>query len=186
MKDNEIIELYWKRDEQAIAESENAYGAYCYTVANNILHNYEDSQECVNDTWFRSWNLMPPQKPDYLSLFFGKITRNLCFDRWRKNHAQKRVEQEMHLVLDELQECIPASYDVEQEILAEELGLAVNQFLGTLKKRDREIFLRRYYYVESVFSIASRYEIKESNVLVILSRVRKKLEQFLKKEGYQL
>lgn len=186
MNDSEIIELYWKRDEQAITESQNTYGAYCYTIANNILHNCEDAEECVNDIWLRTWNLIPPQKPKYLSLFLGKITRNLSFDRWRKNHAKKRGEQEIHLVLDELKECIPASDDIEQEILAEELSEKINQFLGVLKKRDREIFLRRYYYVESTWDIANRYAIKESHVLVILSRVRKKLEQFLKKEGYQL
>jgi len=186
MTDYEIIELYLKRDEQAIIESQNTYGAYCYKIADNILHNHEDSEECVNDTWLRTWNLVPPQRPNYLSLFLGKITRNVSFDCWRKKHTKKREQQEMNLVLEELEECIPASMDVEQEILTQELGKIINQFLGGLKQKDREIFLCRYYYVESISNIAVRYGIKESYVLVILSRVRKKLERFLQKEGYQL
>ncbi|MBO5373420.1 MAG: sigma-70 family RNA polymerase sigma factor [Lachnospiraceae bacterium] len=186
MKDNEIIDLYWNRDEQAITESQNAYGAYCFSIADNILRDYEDAEECVNDTWFRTWNLIPPQKPTYLALFLGKITRNLSFDRWRKKHAKKRIKGEMQTVLDELAECIPSALDVEQEIMTKELGSIINRFLGTLKERDREIFLRRYFYVESVSVIAMHYDFKESYVLVILSRVRKNLEKVLRKEGYRL
>lgn len=186
MNDYQIIELYLKRDEQAIVESQNTYGAYCYKIANNILHNHEDAEECVNDTWLRTWNIVPPQRPNYLALFLGKITRNLSFDRWRKAHAKKRGQQEIELVLDELMECIPDFMDVEQEILAKELGETINHFLKSLKKKDREIFLRRYYYVENVSNIAVDCGLKESYVLVILSRVRKKLVQFLQKEGYQL
>lgn len=186
MTDEDIIELYNRRDENAIIESDNAYGSYCYSIADNILHEHRDSQECVNDTWFRAWNLIPPKKPLYLSVFFGSITRNLSFDVWRKNKAKKRSgnNPEISAILEELEETIPSGESVIDRVIANELAAVINSFIGKLKPRDRAIFLRRYYYADKTSDIAASYNIKESNVLMILSRLRKKLEAHLEKEGY--
>ena len=115
MKDNQIIELYWSRDENAIRETNQKYGNYCFTVADNILHNREDSDECINDTWLQAWKAMPPQKPARLRIFLAKITRNLSFNRFNARTAQKRGGGEINFVLDELAECIASESDVEDE-----------------------------------------------------------------------
>lgn len=186
MTDNQIIELYEKRDEQAIRETDRTYGKYCYKIADNILHNHQDSEECVSDTWYKVWNLIPPNRPTHLSLYCGRITRNLSFDRWRKKHANKRNDDEMDIILDELVDCIPAKNDVEGELIYSELVQVINSFLLSEKSRERSMFVKRYYYAESVSDIARQYNLKESNVLVILSRIRKRLQMYLDREGYGL
>lgn len=186
MKDQQIIELYWKRDESAIRETGDKYGSYCHGIANRILHNYQDSEECVNDTWLKAWNAIPPQRPDVLRQFLGKITRNLSFDRYKAKQAAKRGGGELNVVLDELEECVAGSSDVETEISAKELQRCLNAFIGSLSYRDSDVFLRRYYFVESTAEIAKKYGMKESNVLTILSRTRRKLKSYLIKEGYVL
>lgn len=186
MEDEQIIELYWKRDEGAIRETDQKYGSYCYAISNHILHNHEDSEECVNDTWMKAWNAMPPHRPDILRLFLAKITRNLSFDRYKAKQAAKRGGGEMEAVLEELDECVQGSYDVEEAISAKELQGCLNAFVCGLPLRDSDIFLRRYYFVETTAEIAKRYGMRESNVLTILSRTRKKLKVYLRKEGYVL
>lgn len=184
MEDSKIIAMYWQRNEEAIRSVSKKYGSYCLLVAKNILNTYQDAEECVNDTWLKSWNTIPPQRPNYLQMFLAKITRNIAIDRWRTNTRKKRGSGEMNLVLDELEECIAASNDVEREVELTILGETINTFLHSLPSRESDIFLRRYFYIETTASIAKKYHLKESNVLVILSRTRKKLKRQLQKEGY--
>lgn len=186
MDDNAIIELYNRRSERALTESNAKYGSYCRTVAMNILDNTEDSEECVNDTWLRAWNSIPPKCPRILRMFFAKITRNLALDRLKFMRRDKRCPAEAALILDELSECIPAGSGVETELDSKELGAAINIFLMQLSQRDRNFMLRRYFFAETISSIAKRYSVSENVVSVSLSRSRKKLEAFLLKEGWEI
>ena len=181
--DSEIIELYWNRDESAIRETETKYGNYCFAVANNILENHEDAEECLSDTWLTAWNTIPPKRPKLLKLFLAKITRRNAFDKYRHDTAAKRGGGEITQSLDELTDCLPAPSNLETELSEQEMKTCINAFLVSLPERDADVFLRRYFYVESVPEIAKRYAMKESNVLMVLSRTRKKLEQHLIKEG---
>ena len=181
--DEEIIALYWKRDSNAIEATSRAYGTYCYAIANGILKSPEDAEECVNDTWMRAWNTIPPQRPQRLRVFLAKITRNLAFDKSKSRCTQKRGGGEICLALEELGECVDAGADPESEVMAEELRGSINGFLRGLPGRDRDIFLRRYFFVESTDDIATRYGMTRSAVLMALSRTRKKLKLYLKKEG---
>lgn len=184
MEDNEIIELYWRRSEQAIRESNTKYGSYCLSIANHILSNPQDSEECVNSTWLNAWNAIPPQRPSRLSAFFAKITRNLSINKLKARTAEKRSGNEVTVAIDELNECLPASDNVEAEYQRKELGEQISRFLRTLPERECNMFIRRYFYVQPVGEIAKHYRLKESNVLVILSRTRKKLRFYLLREGY--
>ena len=185
MEDSKIIDLYFDRNESAIEETDRKYGTYCRSIAWNILQNREDSEECVSDTWLRAWNAMPPQRPRVLRQFLAKITRNLSLDRFRADHAQKRGSGEVPLALEELKECIgsgdPAT-DAERKLLEELIG----QFLQQLSERDRGVFLRRYFYMESRKDIAARYGMKETNVRLCLSRTRQRLREYLRKEDFPL
>ncbi len=183
MDDKEIIALFESRNENAIEETAKKYGSYCHAIANGILANTQDAEECVNDTWLRTWNSIPPQKPNSLKWFLAKITRNLSFNRYQEKTREKRGGGEIALVLDELDEVIGDSYDMETAFLQKEIRSALNRFLRELPERDADIFIRRYFYVESTEMIAKRYFMRESNVRLILSRTRKKLKEFLKKEG---
>ena len=183
LEDSKIIKLFWDRDENAIKEVSDKYSAYCRSIAHNILGNVGDAEECVNDTFLQAWNSIPPHKPLFLRAFLGKITRNLSFNRYNYNNAKKRGRGEIALVLDELTECIGIS-SVENEIEAKELSAFINKFIRTLPHRDGNIFIRRYYFTESVKSISDRYGISENNVSVILNRTRAKLKKQLIKEGY--
>lgn len=184
MEDNKIIELYWHRSEQAIHESGSKYGSYCLSIANHILSNLQDSEECVNSTWLNAWNAMPPQRPSRLSAFFAKITRNLSINKLSARTAEKRSGGEVTVAIDELDECLAASGSVEAEYQGKELGEQISRFLHTLPERECNLFIRRYFYVQPVGELATHYRLKESNVLVILSRTRKKLRFYLQKEGY--
>ena len=185
MEDTKIIDLYFARNETAITETDQKYGTYCRSIAWNILQNHEDSEECVSDTWLRAWNAMPPQRPRVLRQFLAKITRNLSLDRFRAGHAQKRGCGEVSLALEELKECVgtgdPAT-DAERKLLEELIG----QFLQQLSQRDRGVFLRRYFYMESRKDIAARYGMKETNVRLCLSRTRQRLREYLRKEDFPL
>lgn len=183
MDDDRIIELYWNRETDAIQESSDKYGAYCFSIAHHILHSKEDAEECVNDTWLKAWNAIPPQKPKKLQMFLAKITRNLAFDCFRARSTQKRGGGEIHLVLDELAECLASESDAATEYEFQELGQFIRQFVNRLPDRDRNIFLRRYFFTESVAEIAVRFGLSENHVMVILSRTRKKLKSHLQKEG---
>ena len=184
MNDSQIIELYWNKDPQAIAASVERYGAYCFTVANGILGDAQDSEECVNDTWLRAWNAIPPTRPTVLKVFLAKITRRLSFDRYKARKAQKRGGGETALVLEELAECIADESDVEGQVDMRELGGVINQFVASLPEREQELFVRRYFFSDPIKAIANRYDLNESTVHVTLSRIRKRLRSHLSKEGY--
>ena len=183
MEDNQIIELYWQKNADAISETASKYGAYCFAVAESILRNTEDSEECVNDTWLRAWNAIPPQRPDALRMFLAKITRNLAFNRFNARNAEKRGGGEIALVLDELGECLGGA-DTEAAYEAQELRRCIRHFVRSLPEREGNVMARRYFYAEPVADIARRYGLTENNVMVILSRTRKKLKAHLLKEGY--
>lgn len=183
MEDMEIIDLYWSRNEAAISHTQQKYGAYCTKIANNILYNREDCMECVNDTWLKAWNAMPEARPNQLAAFLGAITRNLSLDRYRKSHANKRGKGEVELVFDELQDCLAAD-GPEQQMEMNQLTEHINMFLEKMEKENRMIFVRRYWYMDSVKEIADRYEISEGKVKSSLFRSRKRLSEYLVKEGY--
>lgn len=184
MEDCQIIELYWQKNADAISRTADKYGAYCFAIAENILHSTEDSEECVNDTWLHAWNAMPPQRPNVLRMFLAKITRNLSFDRFNARNAQKRGGGEMALVLDELGECLGGGADTEAAYEAKELRQFIRSFVRALPERDGNVLVRRYFFAEPVADIAKRYGLSENNVTVILSRTRGKLKAQLLKEGY--
>lgn len=184
MEDRQIIELYWQRNADAISETASKYGAYCFQVADNILHDAEDSEECVNDTWLRAWDAMPPACPNALRMFLAKIIRNLSFDRFRARNTKKRGSGEITLVLGELEECLAGGTDVQTAYEGKELGQCIRCFVRGLSERDGNVFVRRYFFTEPVSTIAGRYGLTENNVMVILSRTRKKLRLELMKEGY--
>ena len=184
MDDNRIVELYWRKDSGAISETSKKYGAYCYTIADNILHSHEDSQECVNDTWLRAWDCIPPQRPSVLRLFLAKITRSIAINRYNSRNAEKRGGGEIAAVLDELSECVSGSSDVHTEYEANELSRCINRFVYSQPERDGNMFLRRYFFNASISDIAKRYGLSENNVMVILSRTRKKLKKLLTEEGF--
>ena len=186
MEDKQIIELYNERSEAAISETAEKYGKYCYTIAYHILYNEQDSEECVNDTYLKTWETIPPQYPNKLSAFLGKITRNLALNRYRYYIREKRGYGQVALALEELQECIPNSNKVEQAIEEKYLIEVLNRFLYNLPAEKRMIFLRRYWYLSSIQEIARDYEISESKVKMTLLRVRNKLKQILEKEGIVL
>jgi len=186
MEDKQIIELYNERSEAAISETAEKYGKYCYTIAYHILDNEQDSEECVNDTYLKTWETIPPQYPNKLSAFLGKITRNLALNRYRYYIREKRGKNQVVFALGELQECIPDSNKVEQTIEKKYLIEVLNRFLYDLPVEKRMIFLRRYWYLSSIQEIAKDYEMSESKVKMTLLRVRNKLKQVLEKEGIVL
>lgn len=183
MEDQQIIQLYWDRLEQAIVESERKYGSYCRSITRRILAVEEDAEECVNDTWLHAWNAMPPQRPSILSAFFGKLARNLSLDRWRRNRAAKRGGSQVELALHELGDCLPASGGPEQALDEKETGRAISQFLRTQPELDRALFIRRYWHLESMATLAQDFQLRESQVKSRLFRTRQRLKAALEKEG---
>lgn len=184
MDDNKIIELYEQRDEGALRETEDKYGGYCFSVAKNILINDQDCEECVNDTYLRIWNSIPPQKPKSLKLFAAKIVRNLALDRYRSQNRQKRGGDNICMALDEAAELVADTVDIDTESSEREFAELLGRFLRSLPKRECNVFIRRYFYFESMGDIAAKYALRESHIRVILSGTRKKLRNFLRKEGY--
>lgn len=182
MEDHAIIDLYWSRDPDAIQRTSEKYGGYCRTIAQNILPDRRDTEECLNDTWLGAWNAMPENRPGLLAPFLGKITRNLAFTRWRAGHTEKRGRGELPLVLDELADCA-STEDTLQTLEAAELEEAVNRFLRTLPERECSVFLRRYWFMEPMADIARRYGMREATVRTGLFRSREKLRRHLEKEG---
>ena len=198
MDDSKIIELYMERSEQAISETSKKYGRYCHCsifnhvagiihyIAYSILHNDEDSEECVNDTYLRAWNSIPPKRPSKLQTFLGKITRNLSLNKWEKLSAEKRGAGQTSLILDELSECIPAEQDAVNTVENMVIRDVLDRFLDELPAETRKIFVRRYFYMSPVKEIADEYGLSESKVTVTLFRTRGKLKSVLEKEGITL
>ena len=182
MEDNQIINLYFDRSEQAIKETDTKYGGYCYSIAYNILTNQEDAEESVSDTYLKAWETIPPTRPTYFYAYLAKICRFICFGRLDWQNAAKRKAEMVELTA-EMELCIP---DSRQELEAErrELGQVINEFLGTLNQESRKIFMRRYWYADSIAEIAQRYGLGESKVKTRLFRARNDLRSFLEKEGY--
>ena len=182
LEDKEILELYWARSEQAILETGRKYGAAVKRVAWNILADAQESEECVNDTWLAAWNCIPPRRPDPLLTYLCKIARNLALNRRRSNFARKR-NSSFDLALEELEDVLSGSCGPERDYEARELAEAVNGFLSALSREDRLAFLRRYWYGDPVKRIAAGLGLGEHQVSVRLSRIRKKLKNYLEKEG---
>ncbi len=182
MSDEEIINLYWERQEKAIYETDKKYGRYCNTISFNILQNNEEAKECVNDTYLKTWNSIPPQRPNILKVYIGKIARNLAINQYEKKKAKKR-DYTLEIALDELNECISSNSNVEKELDYNELINALNHFLSKLTQDKRKIFLERYWYLYSIKDISSRNNISESNTKIILSRIRSQLKNYLKEGG---
>ena len=186
MDDRKIVQLYMDRSDQAISETSKKYGRYCHYIANNILHNEEDAEECVNDTYLRTWNSIPPKQPKLLRTFLGKITRNLSLNRWEKLSAEKRGGGQVSLALEELSECIPSNENTDSIVDNMVLKTALDHFLDELPAQTRIMFVRRYWYMSSVKEIADEYGFSESKVTVTLFRTREKLKTVLEKEGIVL
>lgn len=186
MKDSRIIDLYWERSENAIAETSKKYSRYCHSISFNVLHNHEDAEECVNDTFLRAWNAMPPQRPGRLATFLGKITRNLSINRYKKYTSEKRGSGQTALVLTELDECVPSFENVEQAVDEIALANAVNRFLASLPRTKRIVFMRRYWYLSPIKEIAEEYGMNENKVKSMLFRTRNELKGFLQEAGAAL
>ena len=182
MEDREILDLYWARSEQAIAETGRKYGRTVGRVARNILGDAQEAEECVNDTWLAAWNSIPPRRPDPLLTYLCKIARNTALSRRRDRLAQKR-NSSYDLALDELEAVLSTPGGPERDYEARELSAAVNGFLRTLSAEDRYAFLRRYWYGDPVKVIAAKLGGGEHRISVRLSRIRKKLKNDLEKEG---
>lgn len=186
MQDEEIVQLYWNRNEEAIHATTIKYGAYCQTIAKNILENWTDVEECVNDTWLHAWNAIPPHKPSLLSAFLAKITRNLSFDKYRLLRREKRGRGQIDLILDELEECISGKEDPEATMHEKALSEEIDRFLSSLGKKKRIMFVLRYWHAFSIAEIAERLQTSENNVSVTLNRIRKQLRIALIERGYDI
>ena len=186
MEDEKIVALYEERSEEAIAASSQKYGRYCHTIAYNVLYSEEDAEECVSDTWLRAWGAIPPARPESLKAFLGKITRNLALDRYDAAKAKKRGGGETETAIDELSEILPDESPQSQALEELELTEILNDFLKTLSPEKRKIFMRRYWYMDSVKEISQMYGISESNVKIILFRCRGELKTVLTKEGISI
>ena len=183
MEDTKIIELYFQRNEQAIKETEQKYGRLCHSISYNILQNAEDTEECVNDTFSALWNAIPPSKPENFMAFVCKIVRNISLKRLEFLSREKRSAkmlvsfEELSLILPD-EKCLGISDG--------ELGVLINKFLKTQKEDTRNVFIRRYFFFDSIEDIAKRYSFTNSKVKNMLLNTRKKLKEFLIKEGFQL
>ena len=182
----DIIELYWARDEEAIRRTAETYGGYCYTVAYNVLGNAEDAEECVSDAYLAVWNAIPPARPASLKQFVTRILRNLALNRYKEQHRDKRGGGQVPLALEELSEVVSDTEDIPADYARQELLGTITHFLQGCSPRDRGIFLDRYVRLEPTTVLAFRYGVKEAQVLLILSRTRKRLRAHLEKEGYTL
>ncbi len=185
LSDEEIISLYWAREEKAIAETDTKYGKYLYTIAHNILNDKMDSEECLNDTYLGTWNAIPPQRPSIFKAFLSKITRNIALARIRKSAAAKRIPTELVVSLDELDECMQFEAGEDEKYIVNRLSYLLNSYLATLTNRQLFIFVCRYYYSDSVPRIASMLSLSEATVFRDLSKIRSGLREYLDKEGYR-
>ena len=183
MTDPQIIELYFRRSERAISETAARYGRLFFQISYNILHNHEDAEECVNDTYLTAWNKIPPTKPNSLSVFLSKITRRLSIDKWRRNSAAKRGGGQLTLAVEELDRTLSSGEDLEENFIRSELTRDLNAFLNKLPDQDRRVFICRYWYMDSVADIASDFGFTQGKVRTMLMRTRNKLKVYLEKKG---
>jgi len=183
LNDASIIELLLERNEQAVSEMKNSYEKLCFHVADNILSQQEDAEECVNSAYMDVWKSIPPNRPVSLKNYLCRLVKNRALNIIKRNTAEKRSTS-MAVSLEELSECIPDGKSIENSIEAEQLGMAVSRFLRTQPEKYRKLFVRRYWYSDSVEKIGRLYGMNEKTVAVCLFRTRKKLKAYLQKEGY--
>lgn len=185
LPDEEIIALYWKRNEKAIQATDDKYHNYLYTISYNIVHDRLDCEECLNDTYLGTWNSIPPKRPNVFQAFLAKLMRNISVDRFRKNTAYKRVPSEMMISLEEMEQCMPQGISANNEVEVNELSALLNGFLRSLSAREQFIFVCRYYYADSVSQIASMLKLSEVTVYRDLKNARMLFAQMLREEGYR-
>ncbi len=183
MDDKEIINLYTIRSEKAISETDKKYRHYCFSIAYNILYDRGESDECVNDTYYKVWNAIPPKIPQILQAFIGKITRNTALHIYEKKKRKKRGSGEIELALSELQECVDMKTDIEDLSSSKELENAITEFLDELEKKKRIIFVLRYWHILSIKQIAHRQDMSETQVKVLLFRIRADLKEYLQERN---
>lgn len=183
MTDQQIIALYCRRSEQAIAETAAQYGKLFFSVSYNILRSNEDAEECVNDTYLTAWNIIPPTKPTHLSTFLCKITRSLSIAKWRSKTAQKRGGNHMTLAIHELDHTLASDENLEEHFTREELTQTIARFLRSLPDQERRVFICRYWYMDSISTIAGNFGYSQSKVKTMLLRTRKKLKAHFEQEG---
>ena len=186
MEDSHIVAMYWQRDESALSSSAERYGRYCYAIAYRILGSHEAAEECVNDIYLQAWETIPPARPTSLSAYLGMLTRRRAIDRLRHDGALSRGGGTPALSLDELADCLPAEGEPATALERQELARAISAFLRTLPTTVGNVFLRRYWYLDSIPEIAARYAMGESRVKMMLARTRKRLAAYLEKGGYLL
>ena len=184
LDDEEIIELYWARNERAIGETDKKYKGYLYTIAYNILHDRLDCEECLNDTYLGTWNSIPPARPNVFQAFLSKIMRNTAVGRYNKNTASKRIPSEMTVSLEEFVECLPSEISAEEQYFISEVGKILSKFIRTLPERSAFIFICRYYCSDKIADIAEMLHVSESTVFRELNSIRDELKEILIKEGY--
>ena len=183
MEDIDIITLFFERNENAVRETKTKYGSMCERIAFNILENKEDCDEALSDTLFRAWSTIPPQRPESLGAYLTVIVRNISLDKYRKRLSNKRQSERMVQTLDEIAELLPDDTDLESELDGRMLTDTVNAFLHKQPKDKRMLFVRRYFYLDSIKELSERFGLTESNITVTLMRMRKKLKDKLSKEG---
>lgn len=186
MDDRMIVELFWQRSEKAITETSAKYGSFCHSISYRILHNHEDAEECVNDTWLRTWDSIPPRRPAKLSVYLGKITRNLALDRYKNYSAKKRKMTRAAEALEEFSECLSGGDNVSEYIDKLALTELIEGFLSRQTEDRRRIFIRRYWLFDSIREISAAYGISETNISTILQRMRAQLKSELLKEGIKI
>ena len=182
MEDSQIIELYWARDQRAIDETQGKYGAFLHQLAWNILRSHGDAEECVNDTYLRTWNAIPPTRPTVFRAWLGRIARNLSLDRWKQASAQKRGGDSLEILLGELDACVPTPHSTETALEDLEIAGLISAFLRQLPRESRVIFLGRYWYGRTVAEIARGLGCGEGKVKSSLFRTRNALRAYLERE----
>lgn len=186
MDDSEIVRLFWDRNENAISAAAKKHGKRCRSIAENILRNREDAEECVNDTYLKIWNLIPPNSPQVLGAFMCKIAKHTAIDMLKARHAQKRGNGDIPLAFEELEDCISDKSNIESTYERRELIEKINDFLRTLPLENRRVFILRYWYCCELSEIAERFGTRKNTISVMLNRTRQKLCEYLEKEGYEL
>lgn len=186
MDDNEIVQLFWERNEAALVETEKKHGKRCRFIAENILNNREDAGECLNDSYFKVWNLIPPERPRFLGAFVAAVVKHTALDMIKAKTAGKRGGGEAALVIDELADVVPDKTDVERSFESREIIGKINDFLAELPSDKRRMFVLRYWYCCEIPEIAGRLGMRKNTVSVTLNRLRKQLREYLRKEGYEL
>lgn len=184
MEDREIVAMYWARNPDAIAATQEKYGIFCYQLAWRVLSQGEDAQECVNDTYLAAWNAMPPHRPQVLSMFLVKLLRRIAINRLKHNLTQKQGGGAVPMPLEELSECLAGCDSPENQVVARELSQTIRRFVKGLPPREQSLFVRRYFFTETLEQIAADYAMTQNHVAVMLHRTRRKLKAYLIQEGY--